>query len=287
MPHKLSFVIMIPRANILRLVAKLTKNGKRFSEKTIEKDYVLSWLLVGMSKTKLNEVLAFKGGTALKKVYIKGFRFSEDLDFTLLNQEFTKEHLKAEFQAIFPLLLDMVNIPLAFRKDIEEHLNTFTFYINYSGPLRADISRGEIKVDVTINEKIITPNQFRTLLREYDEYNDLPPNVDINTYSIEEMGIEKLCSVLDPKRNEPRDVYDLWYLLDSGLIELSSLVDDFRTKAEYKNLKINKASNLLNNKQKIYQRSWDIKLKHQLIAVPLFEKTYRQLKRFLRQAGII
>lgn len=287
MPHKLSFVIMIPRANILRLVAKLTKNGKRFSEKTIEKDYVLSWLLVGMSKTKLNEVLAFKGGTALKKVYIKGFRFSEDLDFTLLNQEFTKEHLKAEFQAIFPLLLDMVNIPLAFRKDIEEHLNTFTFYINYSGPLRADISRGEIKVDVTINEKIITPNQFRTLLREYDEYNDLPPNVKINTYSIEEMGIEKLCSVLDPKRNEPRDVYDLWYLLDSGLIELSSLVDNFRIKAKYKNLKINKASNLLNNKQKIYQRSWDIKLKHQLIAVPLFKETYRQLKRFLRQAGII
>jgi len=88
---------MIPRANILRLVAKLTKNGKRFSEKTIEKDYVLSWLLVGMSKTKLNEVLAFKGGTALKKIYIKNFRFSEDLDFTLLDQKFKKDQLKAEF----------------------------------------------------------------------------------------------------------------------------------------------------------------------------------------------
>ena len=49
----------------------------------IEKDYILTWILYGISKhEELSKVLAFKGGTVLKKVYIEDYRYSEDLDFT-------------------------------------------------------------------------------------------------------------------------------------------------------------------------------------------------------------
>src|SRR3989304_3755780 len=50
----------------------------------VEKDYVLGWLLIGLSAhLRLQIQWIFKGGTALKKCYVETYRFSEDLDFTL------------------------------------------------------------------------------------------------------------------------------------------------------------------------------------------------------------
>lgn len=50
----------------------------------IEQDYALSWMLVGISKTKiLSDSLIFKGGTCLKKCYFGDYRFSQDLDFVI------------------------------------------------------------------------------------------------------------------------------------------------------------------------------------------------------------
>lgn len=58
----------------------------------IEKDYILSWILFGINKhVHFSKVIVFKGGTVLKKVYFEDYRFSEDLDFTLLNSETTNE----------------------------------------------------------------------------------------------------------------------------------------------------------------------------------------------------
>ncbi|MQY59088.1 MAG: hypothetical protein GH144_05705, partial [Clostridia bacterium] len=53
------------------------------SWETIERDYILSWILAGIGvDEKLQKALIFKGGTALKKCYFGEYRFSEDLDFT-------------------------------------------------------------------------------------------------------------------------------------------------------------------------------------------------------------
>ena len=49
----------------------------------VERDYLLSWILAGISAVpELRETLVFKGGTALKKCYFGDYRFSEDLDFS-------------------------------------------------------------------------------------------------------------------------------------------------------------------------------------------------------------
>jgi predicted nucleotidyltransferase component of viral defense system len=48
----------------------------------IEKDYMLGWLLAGISNhSELSASWAFKGGTCLKKCYFETYRFSEDLDY--------------------------------------------------------------------------------------------------------------------------------------------------------------------------------------------------------------
>jgi len=56
---------------------------KQLQPNVIEKDYVLGWILAGISNhPKTKDTWIFKGGTCLKKCYFETYRFSEDLDFT-------------------------------------------------------------------------------------------------------------------------------------------------------------------------------------------------------------
>ena len=55
-------------------------------EDVVEKDYVLGWVLWGVGTDPLlQRTWVFKGGTCLKKCFIETYRFSEDLDFTVLD----------------------------------------------------------------------------------------------------------------------------------------------------------------------------------------------------------
>jgi predicted nucleotidyltransferase component of viral defense system len=72
---------MISRAAIDRRVREW---GLRHG--VVEKDYVLGWLLWGIGNHPvLRDTWIFKGGTCLKKCYIETYRFSEDLDFTIVD----------------------------------------------------------------------------------------------------------------------------------------------------------------------------------------------------------
>src|SRR3954466_282147 len=76
---------MIPQRNISLLSNRLAgEGGRRIREDVLERDYCLAWFLAGLAESNLNSLLAFKGGTALKRCYFGDYRFSEDLDFTLL-----------------------------------------------------------------------------------------------------------------------------------------------------------------------------------------------------------
>ena len=88
---------MIEKNEVLKL-AKLLN----LSPETIEKDYVLGWMLFGINaNTKLKDKWMFKGGTSLKKCFFETFRFSEDLDFTISDSShFTKDFLLHEFYKI-------------------------------------------------------------------------------------------------------------------------------------------------------------------------------------------
>jgi hypothetical protein len=71
---------MIARADIVERVFEW-----QLTEEVIEKDYVLGWLLWRIATDPvLSDQWVFKGGTCLKKCYIETYRFSEDLDFTVL-----------------------------------------------------------------------------------------------------------------------------------------------------------------------------------------------------------
>jgi predicted nucleotidyltransferase component of viral defense system len=72
---------MITKQNILE---RAREWGLR--PEIVEKDYVLGWLVVGIANhQEIRETWVFKGGTCIKKCYFETYRFSEDLDFSLLS----------------------------------------------------------------------------------------------------------------------------------------------------------------------------------------------------------
>ena len=93
-------------------------------DQQIEKDYVLSWILKGIAQhNSLSKLIVFKGGTVLKKIYFEDYRFSEDLDFTLLDNNTTNELIFSLFRETFAYAKEEANIPLAIidNNDLEEH----------------------------------------------------------------------------------------------------------------------------------------------------------------------
>jgi predicted nucleotidyltransferase component of viral defense system len=55
------------------------------SDEIVEKDLLITLILVELEKFGLGEDLIFKGGTLLSRNYLKYHRFSEDLDFVYKN----------------------------------------------------------------------------------------------------------------------------------------------------------------------------------------------------------
>ncbi|GFP32798.1 uncharacterized protein HKBW3S42_01106 [Candidatus Hakubella thermalkaliphila] len=269
---------MIFPAEISRLSGK---TGIR--DKTIEKDYILTWILIGLSSSGLRDNLVFKGGTALRKVYIKDYRYSEDLDFTLINHLSAVEILE-KFEVIYDIARKSANIPMRLNRREEEREDSLTFYVSYSGPLGASIERNEIKIDVALKELLQFPTPSLPLFKEYS---DQPDDIKVKTYSLEETAIEKLCSLLSSYRKEPRDVYDLWYLLKFNLIGLVFLAQPFEEKCEFKNLDSKDLKAQLDAKEPTYRKLWDQRLRDRVAQLPHFEKVYRETKRYLRGAQLI
>jgi hypothetical protein len=57
---------------LTKLEIKLSSNDYAKGSEPIEKDYILSWILFGISKhEQLSKTIVFKGGTVLKKVYFE------------------------------------------------------------------------------------------------------------------------------------------------------------------------------------------------------------------------
>ena len=174
-------------------------------DQQIEKDYILSWILKGVSQhEQLSKNIVFKGGTVLKKVYFADYRFSEDLDFTLLDNDVSNEQIFEWFNETFEYVKEEANIHLAIIDYNEHEDGGINFYISYVGPLGGFGNNKKVKVDISRSEKLEFESVIKSAIIEYsdeDEYNLL-------CYSLEELLIEKLRCVM--QRMQPRDYYDIW-----------------------------------------------------------------------------
>lgn len=111
-------------------------NKEKVRDTQIEKDYILTWILTGVANNEvLSKALAFKGGTVLKKFYFKDYRYSEDLDFTLVDDRLSNDEIQNAFKEVFLYVREEANIPLSMEDFGIHETGNINFYISYVGPL--------------------------------------------------------------------------------------------------------------------------------------------------------
>ena len=181
----------------------------------VEKDYLLGWLLAGISQhPALATTWVFKGGTCLRKCYYETFRFSEDLDFTVLpGGADDPEQLRQVFSEISGWLREESGIELtvdasAFRqrRNKRGHVTT-QGRLAYKGPNPQPVSP-KVKLDITADEVLAE----RPVLRKVGhQYSDRPlPGDGVLCYSLTELFGEKLRALSE--RCRPRDLYDVVHM---------------------------------------------------------------------------
>ena len=265
---------MIPQSEISRTAAKEKK-----LDKVIEKDYVITWILLGLAESKLKNLLAFKGGTALKKMYLPDYRYSEDLDFTLL-KETDERKLVEGFRAILTDVAKAQGFQFDLKEEkIERRADTLTFYIDYVGPLQSQLGSRDIKVDITLNEQLEFPIEEKTVVSAYSDSQGLKSKLRV--YSLEEVLTEKLCALIG--RTEPRDIYDALYLFELGTIDHQAVAYAFPSKAKSKGYDPKRLSKILIGKKSTIERLWQNRLAHQVDELPDLDAVIRKTNRFFRQ----
>ncbi len=275
---------MIPQRNISLLANRLAKEGgRRIQESALERDYCLAWFLSALAESDLKPIVGFKGGTALKRCYFGDYRFSEDLDFTLI-EPMTFNELVRRLDPIYAAVRVASGIVFNFdRADRDVHANSYTFYLRYVGPLP---NGNDVKVDITLREQLVYPLRECLILRGYEEFTDLPENRRLQVYSLEEIATEKTLALADRARNEPRDLYDLWQLTANEGIELGALVDAMRQKLEFRGKPFEGIAMAIRNKEARLKALWSGRLAYQMTTLPEFDDVFRSVQRTLRQCGL-
>jgi len=247
-------------------------------DQQIEKDYILSWILQGVAtQRELSNAIVFKGGTVLKKVYFEDYRFSEDLDFTLLDDNISNQQIFDYFNEVFEYVREEANIPLEIIDDNEHEDGGINFYISYIGPLGGMGTNKRVKVDISRSEQL----QFEPILQDvFLTYTDQEEH-KLLCYTLEEILVEKLRSII--QRMQARDFYDIWYLLEIHDLEIDFYVNEFIAKCESR--KINPKDFFKKLKQRLpqYKARWQKSMKEQIQGLPDFEKVERETLRHFRK----
>ena len=251
-------------------------------EDVLEKDYVIGWVLWGIgSDLHLSDAWAFKGGTCLKKCYVETYRFSEDLDFTVLPEG------TAEPSRVVPLLkraLERVyeesGIDLQGRDPVvrvRPDGRSAMGRIYYRGPRNAP-GVASIRIDLTTIEKVVRPTVLRPIAHQYPDILPLP--AEVRCYSFEETFAEKLRAM--GERTRPRDLYDIitLYRRPDVLPDAAVLQSVYREKCETKGVEVFTSQAIQESPfLKELQDEWANMLAHQLPVLPTFASLWEELPR--------
>jgi uncharacterized protein len=258
---------------------KARQDGVRDTQ--IEKDYILSWILRGIAQHEpLSKCLVFKGGTVLKKIYFDDYRFSEDLDFTLLDPAITNDQLFAWFNEIFAYVREAANIPLSLQDNDEHQDGGINFYIRYVGPLGGIGSNKSVKVDISRSEKLVFAPVLKPVITKYG---DLDEHV-LLCYPLQEVLVEKLRSVM--QRMQARDFYDIWYLLEEHGLEVEYHYAEFCEKCTHKGLNPNDFLKKMVERLPQYKARWKNSMEGQVQELPDFEKVLREVQKHLKKMPV-
>ena len=258
---------MIDRREILDAAAQTS-----LTPHVVEKDYVLGWMLAGISRhPDLADNWVFKGGTCLKKCFFETYRFSEDLDFTLRDaRQIDEAFLKRVFAEIGERIYDETGI------EIPSQLQEFEILqnprgkimcqgkISYKGPVSSSHGLPRIKLDLTADERIVLPPVRAQI---FHPYSDAPEQgISVLAYDYVEAFAEKFRALAE--RTRPRDLYDVVNLYRNveARPEPGPFVEVLRAKCAFKGMELPRLADLEPHRADL-EAGWAHMLNHQLPAL--------------------
>jgi predicted nucleotidyltransferase component of viral defense system len=152
------------------------------------------------------------------------------------------------------------------------------FYISYGGPLGGLFGKKDLKVDITRNELICFETPDTPVFRVYS---DLNTSFSILCYSKPEVLTEKMRSLME--RTQPRDIYDLWYLLEIDKMEITEFSCEFEAKAKHKSYNPTDLVVKVLEKEAKYKSMWEKFLSNQIHDLPEFDGVFRDVMKNLRK----
>ncbi|MBA2382320.1 MAG: nucleotidyl transferase AbiEii/AbiGii toxin family protein [Chloroflexi bacterium] len=244
------------------------------TEEVVEKDYVLGWLLWGVgTHPALRDAWVFKGGTCLKKCFVETYRFSEDLDFTVLDGgPLEPDDLMSVLDEMLETVesasgLELRSQPPRLRMRPDGRSAEGRIY--YRGP-RGAPGEARVKLDLTYDEVVVEPTVRQTIAHAYDD--QLPGDGMVRCYSFVEVFAEKLRAL--GQRTRPRDLYDVVNLYRRADLrgERGLVVDVLARKCEYKAVPVPTLESVTAaDKLADLRGDWSAMLAHQLPVLPAID----------------
>lgn len=261
---------MIPHREILEL-----RGEWHLRDDVIEKDYALGWLLAGIAaQPELAKTWVFKGGTCLRKCYFETYRFSEDLDFTIVDSgPETPDDLMPIFARIRDWLFEQAGLEIVVDQrsfDIRQNRRgnaTTLGRIAFRGPSNPP-TLPKVKLDLTSDELLAHPTQPRPILHPYSDRNEIAP-LRISSYSIAELLAEKLRALAE--RCRPRDLYDAVHVQRHPdlLADAAPVLDALQRKCAYVGIEVPDRDSILTSPLGgELDQEWANMLAHQLPHLP-------------------
>lgn len=255
-----SHLDMISRSHFTRIA-----DTHEVDAKTVERDYVLTHVVTAIAQQTAEHRLVFKGGTALRLCYFEDYRYSADLDFSLL----AAGDLDMALGCIEAALSDAarkIGFPyLAIADDGKR--------IDYEGPLGR---RRDLKLDIATDE-LVEDTTVEALLPRYADQAD----AQVTVYTLPEIAAEKLRCVI--QRLQARDLFDLNQLLAVNQLQLDDIWPAFERKAQHKQIDPAQFAERFEKRIPQWRSRWDSEMREHLGGEPdQFDTVERAVRRALR-----
>lgn len=220
---------MISTAEIHR-IARI--DGLRFDQ--AEKDYVILRILTAVVRTLPDPPdWLFKGGTCMRHCYYRGYRFSEDLDFSCTSGKGASIAPDDRLDRIIRLIQEDSGIEIIIGRKLESEGNgQIEIPLHYSRGGARRSALPAVRIHLSFDEAVLAPPETREV---EPVYSDIAP-FRIWSYGLKEIVAEKMRALLQQQEKwpRPRDLYDLWFILcvKNDVIDFNDVLSLFQRKCE-------------------------------------------------------
>ena len=222
---------MIPK----RYITEWRNSSPWPEESQVEQDLVIERAIVQIfSDQFLNENIAFRGGTALHKLYLKPqARYSEDIDLVQIKE--------GQIKPILVAIREQLKF-LGIKRKVKQNVNMNTVIYRFESEIPPVINL-RLKVEINCREHF-TVFGFQETEHKIDNgwYSG---SCNIKTYKLEELLGTKLRALY--QRSKGRDLFDLYYALEKIDIDSEKIIRAFNKYMEFSVRKIPSKKEILNN----------------------------------------